>query len=115
MTTRLSPAEERLLARFAVLLDAAAPGRVRALRVFGSRARGASHEGSDLDVAVEPVAAADMGALRRQAIDAAWEAAAELSLEALALAPVVLPMDGRGLASAVAREGRLLRPDGSAA
>ena len=51
---RLSPSEERLLEEFRRRLLAAAPGQVAALRVFGSGARGASHEGSDLDVAIEP-------------------------------------------------------------
>lgn len=56
----LSPGEQALLARFLRrLLAAAEPGSVVRVRVFGSRARGRSHEGSDLDVAVLAAPGAD--------------------------------------------------------
>lgn len=103
---RLSPAEERLLARFAELLAGRAPGRVAALRVFGSRARGDSDEHSDLDVAVEPARAdEDRWALGRVALDAALDAMEELGLTRLDLSPKVIALDGVGIAEVVEREG----------
>lgn len=103
---RLSPSEERLLEEFRRRLLAAAPGQVASIRVFGSRARGASHEGSDLDVAVEPGPGVEPNALRHLAVEVAWDAMEALGLEALMLTPTVVPMvDGGGLAEAIAREG----------
>jgi hypothetical protein len=46
--------------------------------------------------------------LQRAAVDAAWDAMEATRLERLMLAPVVLPMDGAGLAGVVAQEGRLV-------
>ena len=99
---------DRLLEEFRRRLLTAAPRQVVALRIFGSRARGTSNEWSDLDLAVEPVPGADLRALQRTAVDAAWDAMEATHLERLMLAPVVLPMDGAGLAGVVAREGRLV-------
>jgi predicted nucleotidyltransferase len=47
----LSPAEETILNAFIAALKASTPEAVKVI-VFGSRARGSSDEGSDLDVAV---------------------------------------------------------------
>ncbi len=49
---RLLPSEEAALAELSAWLRARFPGRVRELALFGSRARGEGHEGSDLDVLV---------------------------------------------------------------
>jgi hypothetical protein len=115
MRNVLSPGEQALLARFIELLLARAdPGAVTAVRVFGSRARGASHERSDLDVAVLAAPGADQRRLRDAAADAAWDAMAAMDAFGLALAPVVLPpQDGpvpTGIYSAVARDGITLWP-----
>ncbi|MDO9711441.1 nucleotidyltransferase family protein [Paracraurococcus lichenis] len=107
MPHRLSPAEDRLLQSFVAHLTAQAPaGAVRAVRVFGSRARGGSDEQSDLDVAIELREGADRDALHRLVADLAWEAMEERDAHDLALAPVVLPPGPRtGLRDAVARDG----------
>jgi predicted nucleotidyltransferase len=114
MPFRPSPSEDLLLEEFRRRLLLAAPGQVAALRVFGSRARGTSNERSDLDVAVEPGPGAERQRLQRAAIGAAWEAMEALRLEELMLAPVVVPMDGRGLAAVIVREGALIWRDGAA-
>lgn len=108
MPDYLSLSERQLLRRFADLLAQRAPGHVRAIRVFGSRARGDSDEHSDLDVAVEPDGDAVIAELRRTSLDAAWDAMEELDLREMMLSPVILPMDGRGLASVVAEQGLLV-------
>ena len=110
MPGRLSPAEETLLRRFLDrLLAAAPPGSVRAVRVFGSRARGASGPHSDLDVAVEVTEAADRRHLSDLAADAAWEAMWERDLVELGLAPIVLPPGpAQGLRAAILRDGLTL-------
>lgn len=89
-THTLSPAEEILLARFRErLLEAAPAGSVRALVVFGSRARGRSNESSDLDVAV--MTRGDVPAIQAASVKAAWLASEELGLHELGLAPVARP------------------------
>jgi predicted nucleotidyltransferase len=108
MPFRPSPSEALLLEEFRRRLLLAAPGEVAALRVFGSRARGASDAHSDLDVAVEPVPGAERQRLQRAAVAAAWDAMEALRLEELMLSPVVVPMDGDGLAAVIAQEGALV-------
>jgi len=107
MPHRLSPAEACLLNGFVARLLAAAPtGAVRAVRVFGSRARGASGPNSDLDVAVEVSAETDVRDLGAMVAEAQWRAESELDLIELALAPVVLaPGPPLGLRAAIARDG----------
>lgn len=112
MPDYLSLSERRLLGRFAELMEERAPGRIRAIRVFGSRARGDSDEDSDLDVAIEPAGGETVAGLRRMAPDAAWDAMEEMDLREVMLPPVILPMDGRGLAGVVEEEGLLVWPPG---
>ncbi len=116
MPGRLSPGEKALLARFLRrLLAAAPPGSVAWVKVFGSRARGASHERSDLDVAVLAAPGADRAALSNAAADAAWEAMEEQDAHPLRLSPVALsslPMGKAptGLHAAIEREGIRIWP-----
>lgn len=111
----LSPGELVLLRRFVdLLLARAAPGDVAAVRVFGSRARGLSHEESDLDVAVEAAQGVDSHALGRLAYQAGWDAAEALGLHGLRLSVITLPhAAGRaraGVYNAIDREGVELWP-----
>jgi hypothetical protein len=102
----LTPAERRLLDAFLARLHAAAPGAVTAVRVFGSRARGTSTPESDLDVAVEPAAGADLRALHHIVADAGWDATVETDGYALGLAPMLVPPGPlHGVRAAIAREG----------
>jgi predicted nucleotidyltransferase len=107
MTDRLSPAEHKLLDAFRErLLAAAPPGAVRALVVFGSRARGTSDEHSDLDLAVMAAPGADSARLSRLAWDAAHEASMALDLMEIGLAPVALaPEPRQPLHAAIERDG----------
>jgi predicted nucleotidyltransferase len=107
MTDRLSPAEHLLLDAFRDrLLAVAPPGAVRALVVFGSRARGDSDEHSDLDLAVMAAPGADAAALSRLAWDSAHEAAMALDLMEIGLAPVALaPSPRQPLHAAIERDG----------
>jgi predicted nucleotidyltransferase len=107
MTGRLSPSEEALLREFVARLLAAAPaGAIRAVRVFGSRARGESGPDSDLDVAVELREGADRASLHRLAADAAFDAMEARDAHELGLAPlVVLPGPPVGVRAAIARDG----------
>ena len=104
---RLSPTEDLLLDRFRERLLAAAPaGSVRSLVVFGSRARGGSHELSDLDVAVMLAPGTDVHALRRLACDVGWNVSEELDLQEVGLAPVaLLPEPRQALHDSIARDG----------
>ncbi len=114
MAHALSPAEEALLRDFVTRLLVAAPdGAIAAIRVFGSRARGESHERSDLDVAVELTGAADPRQLRDLTADAAFDAAEARDAHELGLAAVVLPPAPRtGLRAAIDRDGiDLWRPE----
>ena len=84
MPPRLSPLETTLLAAFAHEVRARFGPRVRALTLFGSRARGAGHDESDLDVFVliDGMSRED----RRDVIDLA----ADLGLDSnLILSPLV--------------------------
>lgn len=107
MAHRLSPAEEALLRDYvARLLAAAPPDVIAAVRVFGSRARGASGPDSDLDVAIELRDGADRRRLHALAADLAFDAMEARDAHDLGLAPVVLPPGPRtGLRDAVARDG----------
>lgn len=107
MADPLSPAERALLRSFVDRLLAAAPaGSVLAVRVFGSRARGSSHERSDLDVAVELAPDVPQRSVRYLAADAADAAMWDHDAHDLALLPVVLaPGPEVGLRAAVARDG----------
>jgi hypothetical protein len=116
MRNKLSPGEQALLARFLRrLLAAVEPGAIAWVKVFGSRARGASHEHSDLDVAVLAAPGADRIALRNAAADAAWDAMEEQDAHGLRLAPVALPALAEGEApagiyAAIEREGIQIWP-----
>ena len=112
MTMRLSPAEDALLRDFTARLLALVPaGAVRAVTVFGSRARGDSNEYSDLDVAILAAPGVDCRHLRDVVADVATTAEAELDAYDLMLAPVVVP-DGplRALRGAIARDGIMVWP-----
>lgn len=109
----LSPAEDLLLTRFRERLLACAPaGSVRAIVVFGSRARGGSDEFSDLDVAV--VVHGDVRAAQAASVEAAWRASEELDLHGLGLAPVARPAGAdTPLDRNIARDGiHVWRADG---
>ena len=80
---RVSPGERAALDRFlGLLLARAAPASIAWVRVFGSRARGQSGEGSDLDIAVQATYGADTARLRAVAADAAWDAGGAPQLRA---------------------------------
>lgn len=115
MAHRLAPAEERLLAPFVARLIAAVPdGTVTAVKVFGSRARGESGVDSDLDVAVEVAADADVKGVQSLAVDLATDLMAEHDAFELGLAPVVLaPGPLWGLRAAIARDGLPIWPAGA--
>lgn len=107
----LSPSEHRLLARFIDRLLAEAPsGAVARVAVFGSRARGDSMPGSDLDVAITPGTDADRRSLGRLATDLAFDVMQEMDRHELALAPLVVPEAATGLAATIAAEGVPLWP-----
>jgi predicted nucleotidyltransferase len=104
---RLSPAEEKLLAAFLAHLHAAAPpGAVAAVRVFGSRARGTSHERSDLDVAVMLSPGAEPAAMQRIVTEAQVAATEARDAWELGLSALAIP-DGPdvGIRDAIARDG----------
>jgi predicted nucleotidyltransferase len=104
---RLSPAEEKLLGQFLERLHAAAPaGSVAAVRVFGSRARGDSHERSDLDVAVMLMPGVDHAAMQRVVTEAQVAATEARDAWELALSALAIP-DGPdvGIRDAIARDG----------
>lgn len=107
MLGRLSPSEDALLKDFVARLLAAAPeGSVRAVRVFGSRARGGSNERSDLDVAVELALGVEQRALHYLVADAAADAMEAMDAYDLGLAPVALPPGPAvGLRAAIERDG----------
>lgn len=80
----LSPAEKDVLARFRAALSDRFGGRLRSVVLFGSRARGAGHEDSDLDVLVLVQGLTPLE--RREVLDVAF------ALEqgsGLALSPIV--------------------------
>lgn len=108
----LTPAEDRLLDRFLEILRQRLPdGALRSVTLFGSRARGGSHEASDIDVAVEVAPEVAPLAARRVVTDAAHDAMAERDAFALGLSPVVVPAgQGGGLGAALALEGERLWP-----
>ncbi|HYF07070.1 MAG TPA: nucleotidyltransferase domain-containing protein [Acetobacteraceae bacterium] len=107
MPRRLSPAEEKLLHRFVERLLAIVPvGIVRAVVVFGSRARGGSNERSDLDVAVEIAPEADVLALRHLASGVADGVMSEMDAYGLGLSVLVLPPGPpTGVRGAIQRDG----------
>ena len=115
MRNMLSPGEEALLARFLRgPLAATDPGVIAWVKVFGSRARGASHEHSDLDVAVLAAPGADRIALCNAA-DAAWDAMEEQGAHGPRLSPVALPALAESQAptriyAAIEREGIQIWP-----
>lgn len=111
----LSAGELLLLRRFLDGVLASVPaGSITAIRVFGSRARGLSHEDSDLDVAVEAAPDADRAALLSLVVAAGQKAMDALDLRGLQLSPIVLPHavgpDRRGIYNAIDREGIELWP-----
>lgn len=110
MAHRLSPSEEALLARYRERLLAAAPkGTVKAIIVFGSRARGKSGPNSDLDVAVMISPEADRLAMRRLATDIGYDLSEEMDLLELGLAPLAIPTEPRQpLHNAIDRDGIVL-------
>jgi hypothetical protein len=112
MARFLTPAEDRLVAAFLALLEQRLPGgALRTVTLFGSRARGDAHEGSDLDVAVEVGPGLAPLEARRIVADAAHDAMAARDGFALGLSPVVVPVGQRGgLGSALARDGERLWP-----
>lgn len=100
--TLLTPGEHQVLEDFlsrATRLPKA--GRIETVTLFGSRARGGSHEGSDLDVAVFCDGLRDRE-LERQILDAAIEAMFELDAMEIRLHPVVL-FEGESRHSAMLR------------
>ncbi|MCX7962414.1 MAG: nucleotidyltransferase domain-containing protein [Burkholderiales bacterium] len=106
----LTPLENALLREFAERVRAHAGARLERIVVFGSRARGGSHSGSDLDVAVFLGGAEDRR-LRRAIYRAAAEASAALEVGAMAwLEPAVIfaASPRSGLAASVEREGLAL-------
>jgi hypothetical protein len=107
MPGRLSPTETALLRDFVERLRAALPSEaIDGVYLFGSRARGHSHETSDLDVAVEFTDAADAARFRYVVADCAHDAMWERDALELGLAAVALPPGPRtGLRDAIARDG----------
>ena len=108
----LTPAEDRLIACFLALLEQRLPaGALRAVTLFGSRARGDSTAESDLDVAVEVGPGITPLAARRLVVDAAHDAMTERDAFGLGLSPVVVPAgQGGALGAALARDGERLWP-----
>lgn len=102
----LSPLEQGTLARFSRELQNHFGSRLRAVQLFGSRARGEGRDDSDLDVVVR------IEHLTREERRYVQDFASDLSVETrLILAPVVV--DERkwaesGLRPVVEREGILL-------
>lgn len=112
MSSFLTPAERRLVDRFVETLRQRLPdGALRSVTLFGSRARGASREASDIDVAIEVAPEVAPLSARRAAADAAHDAMAEADAYALGLSPVVVPAgQGGALGAALARDGQRLYP-----
>jgi hypothetical protein len=108
----LTPAEDRLIGRFVDLLVQRLPdGALRAVTLFGSRARGDAHQESDLDVAVEVGPGLSALEARRLVADAAHDAMVERDAFELGLSPVVVPAgQGGALGAALARDGERLWP-----
>ena len=81
-------------------------GAVKAIIVFGSRARGKSGPHSDLDVAVMIAPEADKLAMRRLATDIGYDLSEEMDLLELGLAPLAIPTEPRqALHNAIDRDG----------
>jgi hypothetical protein len=102
--THLTPLERERLSRLISRL--AADERVVRIRLFGSRARGRSHPGSDLDIAVDvasPRTREVEGWLAREAMDAD-----ELSPPSLQVVGMFAGQPPSRLDHALAREGLLL-------
>lgn len=100
--TLLTPGERQVLEDFlsrAMRLPKAR--RIKTITLFGSRARGGSHEGSDLDVTMFCDGFRDRE-LERQILDAAIEAMYELDAMEIRLHPVVL-FEGESRHSAMLR------------
>jgi predicted nucleotidyltransferase len=106
--TQLTPLENALVADFAARVRAAAGARLARISVFGSRARGDSRAGSDLDVAVFLHGSEDR-ALRERIYDAAAQAASALESgdPALLQPAVIFAASARTrFVEVVEREGR---------
>jgi hypothetical protein len=112
MARFLTPAEDRLVARFLDLLVQRLPaGALCGVTLFGSRSRGESHEDSDIDVAVEVAPGVAALVARRIVSDAAHDAMTEADAFALSLSPLVVPAgQGGALGAALARDGERLWP-----
>lgn len=111
-TRFLTPRETQVLGDFlarATRLPKAE--RIETVTLFGSRARGRSHEHSDLDVAVFCEGSRDKE-LEHRLLDAAVEAMVELDAIEIGLHPVVLFKDesrhGTALRHNIERESVLL-------
>jgi predicted nucleotidyltransferase len=107
LSHRLSPAEEKLLLHFLDRLHATAPfGAIEAVRVFGSRARGESHEASDLDVAVMLREGVEHRPLQRIVTDAAMDAVEARGAHELGLSALAIPAGPDvGIRHAISRDG----------
>lgn len=108
---RLSSSEQRALTEFRSRLRQAFGNRIVEMRLFGSRARGDSHEESDVDVLVL------ITQTERDIKHAIWDMANDLLLETdIYLSPLVMSVDEfhllrdreRRLALDIEREGILL-------
>ena len=104
--TAMSPRDRRLLDLFAARVRTLAPGA--SIRAFGSRARGAAHPESDLDLCV--VVPEVTRELRNAIYAIAWEIGFD---EGCVLAPLVLsdeeferaPLSASTLVANIRREG----------
>lgn len=85
----IAPENARRLAAYRAALDAALPGIVSRVLLFGSRARGDATQDSDFDVAVLVRAGGIGRAARARIADAAFDQ----MIEGFDLAPVILPED----------------------
>jgi predicted nucleotidyltransferase len=95
----LSPLERSALARFRRELEAAFGGRLAALTLFGSRARGEGDEFSDLDVLVRLTQLTRSD--RRAVVDVAYSIELE---DGVRIEPVVRDSDTGALGAALAGE-----------
>ena len=107
---RLSPAARRHLRAFKREVEAALPGQVARVTLFGSRARGDAEEDSDYDVAVFVRERAETRAVHDLVSDVAYPH----MLEGVYISAIVLPLaylsddPPTELAAEIARDGVVL-------
>jgi len=103
----VAPETAERLAAYRVALDAALPGIVKRVILFGSRARGDAAPDSDFDVAVLVRGDEITRSVRTDVADAAFDQ----MTEGFDLAPITLPEGGTGVLPGRNGMGRWAMPE----